>query len=79
MELPNANEKRNSIVISEDYYNKIVNKIIRNKSGQVTMMASNFSCSRAECKLAIERLETKGYTVTWRNNSYGVPYLEITY
>jgi len=79
MELPNAKEKRNSLVISEDYYNKIVKKIISNKNGLVTMMASSFSCNRAECNLAVKKLELKGYNVTFKINSYGVPYLEITY
>lgn len=79
MELPNANEHAKKKVVSRDYFDRIVKKIVNNKTGRETMMCGRFSCSIPERDLAIKLLKEKGYLVSMDYNSHGAPYLIINW
>ena len=77
MELPLAKEHAKNKEVSRDYFNRIVKKIVGNKTGRETMMCGSYSCSIPERDLAISLLREKGYSVTMSYNSHNVPYLII--
>ena len=77
MELLLASEQSKNKVISKDYFNKIVKKIINSKSGRVTKMCGFYSCTIPQKNLAVELLRGKGYKVSMDYNSHNVPYLII--
>jgi len=77
MELPKASN--NPKKVSQKYYRDIVDKILKNKTGRVTKMCGCYSCSIPERNLAIKLIQNKGYVVDINYNSYGVPYLIITW
>jgi hypothetical protein len=77
MELPLASEQAKNKVVSKDYFNKIVKKIINSKSGRVTKMCGFYSCTVPQNNLAVQLLRGKGYKVSMDYNSHNVPYLII--
>ena len=77
MELPSATEHAKTKEVSREYFDRIVQKIVGNKTGRETMMCGSYTCSIPQRDLAISLLKEKGYSVTMSHNSPNVPYLII--
>jgi len=75
-----ANELRKEMKVSENYFNRLAERITRFKNhGRWDDVCDTHVCSKAELDYAVNKLESLGYSVSFKRNSHNVRCIVVTW
>jgi hypothetical protein len=75
-----ASELRTEMKVSDNYFNRLAEKINRFKNhGRLDEVCDTHVCTKSELDYAVNRLKTLGYSISFKHNSHNVRCIVVTW